>query len=70
MFKSIALALYGPVVIGLFVVGIVFLIRYRKRFLPIESPLPRCRKPFYLNVGWFVACTVFVGMFLAVELLK
>ena len=69
-FKSIALALYGPVVIGLFVVGLVFLIRYRRRFLPIESPLPRCRKPFYLNVGWFVACAVFTAMFVFIEFFR
>ena len=70
MFGALVSMLFASLMLGLVVVGIVFLIRYRKRFLPIESPLPRCRKPFYLNVGWFVACTVFVGMFLAVELLK
>ncbi|MBR0436215.1 MAG: CPBP family intramembrane metalloprotease [Clostridia bacterium] len=70
MLGALVSMLFASLMLGLVVVGIVFLIRYRKRFLPIESPLPRCRKPFYLNVGWFVACTVFVGMFLAVELLK
>ena len=70
MLGALVSMLFASLMLGLVVVGIVFLIRYRKRFLPIESPLPRCRKPFYLNAGWFVACTVFVGMFLAVELLK
>ncbi len=67
MTGSLLTMLFTSCMVGLIVVGIVFLIRYRKRFLPIESPLPRCRKPFYLNVGWFVACAVFIGFFIYVE---
>lgn len=67
VFREIGTMLYGLAILGLVVVGIVFLIRFRKRFLPIASPLPRCRKPFCLNVGWFVACAVFVAMFVYIE---
>ena len=67
MFGSLLTMLFTSCMMGLIVVGIVFLIRYRRRFLPVESPLPRCRKPFYLNVGWFVACAVFLAMFVYVE---
>ena len=59
--------LFASAVFGLAVVGVIFLIRFRRRFLPVESPLPRCRKPFYLNVGWFIACTVFAAMFVYIE---
>ena len=59
--------LYASAVVGLAVVGVIFLIRFRRRFLPVESPLPRCRKPFYLNVGWFIACAVFTAMFIYIE---
>lgn len=67
--QALQTAVFGSVMIGLVVVGIVFLIRYRRRFLPIESPLPRVRSAFYLNVGWFVALTAFVGLFVYVEFL-
>ncbi len=59
--------LFGMLMLGVIVAGIVLLIRYRSRFLPIASPLPRCRKAFYLNVGWFVACAVFIAMFVYIE---
>ena len=69
MIGGVLYVLYLQMVLGLMVLGIVFLIKFRKRFLPVKSLLPRCRKPFYLNVGWFVACTVFVGMFIWIEFL-
>ena len=65
--QALQTVVFGSVVIGLIIVGIVFLIRYRRRFLPIESPLPRVRGQFYINVGWFVALTAFVGLFVYVE---
>ena len=69
MIGGVLYVLYLQMVLGLMVLGIVFLIKFRKRFLPVKSLLPRCRKPFYLNVGWFVACTVFIGMFIWIEFL-
>ena len=62
--------LLGLLTIGLVVVGVIFLIRYRRRFLPIESDLPRVRKPFYLNAGFIVACIVFIGLFVFTEILS
>ena len=67
MLGALVSMLFASFVLGLIVVGIIFLIRFRKRFLPIRTKLPRCRKPFYLNVGWFVACAVFIAMFVYVE---
>lgn len=70
MIGTLIAMLYASAMLALIVLGVVRLIRHRKRFLPIESPLPRVRKPFYLNVGWFVACAVFTAMFVWIELLK
>ena len=67
MLGALVWLLFASFMLGLIVVGIIFLIRFRRRFLPVESPLPRCRKPFYLNVGWFVACTVFLATFIYIE---
>ncbi len=69
MLGTLVTLLLGLLTIGLVVVGVVFLIRYRKRFLPIESDLPRVRKPFYLNAGFIVACVVFIGLFVFTEIL-
>ncbi len=68
MLGTLATMLLGLVTIGLVAVGAVILIRYRKRFLPIESDLPRVRKPFYLNAGFIVACIVFLGLFVLSEI--
>ena len=70
MLGTLVTLLLGLLTIGLVVVGVVFLIRYRKRFLPIESDLPRVRKPFYLNAGFIVACIVFIGLFVFTEILS
>ena len=67
MIAALAMMAFASSMLGLVAVGVIFLIRFRRRFLPIESPLPRCRKPFYVNVGWFVACTVFTALFVYVE---
>lgn len=67
MLGTLAAMLLGLLTIGLVAVGVIFLIRYRRRFLPIESDLPRVRKPFYLNAGFIVACIVFLGLFILTE---
>lgn len=67
MFSTLAIMLLGSLTIGLVVLGVIFLIRGRRRFLPIESDVPRFRRPFYLNAGWIVACVVFTGLFIYTE---
>ena len=70
MLGTFSTMLLGILTIGLVVVGVIFLIRYRRRFLPIESDLPRFRRPFYLNAGFIVACVVFTGLFVLTEILS
>ena len=67
MLGTLATMLIGSLTIGLVVVGVIFLIRGRRRFLPIESDLPRYRRPFYINAGFIVACIVFTGLFIITE---
>lgn len=61
--------LYGSVILGLAVVGVVFLIRFRNRFLPIRSDGPRCARLFFVNAGFLVACVVFLSLFVLNEIL-
>lgn len=70
MLGALATMLLGSLTIGLVVVGVIFLIRSRRRFLPISPELPRFRRPFYLNVGWIVACIVFTGLFVLTEIIS
>ena len=70
MLGTLVTLLFGLLTLGLVVVGVIFLIRYRRRFLPIESDLKRVRKPFYLNAGFIVACVVFLGLFIFTEILS
>jgi len=67
MLGTLAMLQLASLTIGLVVLGVIFLIRGRRRFLPIESGNPRYRKPFYLNVGFIVACIVFIGLFILTE---
>ncbi|MBR6038866.1 MAG: CPBP family intramembrane metalloprotease [Clostridia bacterium] len=67
MLGTLATMLVGSLTIGLVVVGVIFLVRGRRRFLPIESDLPRFRRPFYINAGFIVACVVFTGLFIMTE---
>ncbi len=67
MLGAVAAMLLGSLTIGLGAVGVIFLIRGRRRFLPIESDLKRFRRPFYINAGFIVACIVFTGLFILTE---
>lgn len=69
MLGTLATMLIGSLTAGLVVVGVIFLIRGRRQFLPIESDVPRFRRPFYINAGFIVACIVFTGLFVLAEIL-
>ena len=58
---------YSQIIIGICVVGLIFLIRRRREFLPIQSSVPRFRRPFYLNAGFIIACVLFTGLFILSE---
>ncbi len=66
--QDIIMLLYVPLVLGLLVTGVIFLIRYRRRFLPIPSDHPRYAKAFFVNTGWIIACAAFLGLFLFSEI--
>ena len=67
--QEVILMLYAPFLLGMFVLGIVFLTRksMRTKYLTVSSDHPRCAKPFFLNVGWFTACITFLGLFIFSE---
>ena len=67
MLGTLATMMIGSLTIGLVVVGVIFLIRGRRRLLPIPSEIPRFRRPFYINAGFIVACIVFTGLFIVTE---
>lgn len=54
--------------LALSLIGLFLLIRYRKRFLPIQSDHPRYGKAFFVNAGWIVACIVFLALFVLTEI--
>ena len=58
---------YSQIIIVICVVGLIFLIRRRREFLPIQSSVPRFRRPFYLNAGFIIACVLFTGLFILSE---
>ncbi len=58
---------YSQIIIGICAVGLIFLIRRRREFLPIQSSVPRFRRPFYLNAGFIIACVLFTGLFILSE---
>jgi membrane protease YdiL (CAAX protease family) len=64
----LVMLVYSQIIIGICAVGLVFLIRRRREFLPIRSNVPRFRRPFYLNVGFIVACVIFTGLFVLSEI--
>ena len=67
--SSLAMLLYGQFMLAMCVLGIIFLIRRRKAFLPIPSDVPRFRRPFYINAGFIVACIAFTALFVLTEIL-
>ena len=66
---TLVVLFYGQIVIALCVVGLIFLIRRRRQFLPIPTQKLRFRRPFYLNAGWIVACVLLSGLFILNEIL-
>ena len=63
-------AVYSLFILAMCVLGLVLLIVRRREFLPIPSENPRVRKPFYINAGFIAACVVFIGLFVASEILS
>lgn len=68
--SSLAMLLYVQFMLAMCVLGIIFLIRRRKAFLPIPSDVPRFRRPFYINAGFIVACIAFTALFVLTEILS
>ena len=66
---TLTVLFYGQIVLWLCVLGLIFLIRGRRQFLPIPTEKPRFRRPFYLNAGWIVACVLLTGVFILNEIL-
>ena len=67
--SSLVSLLYMQFVLAMCVLGIIFLIRRRRAFLPIPSDVPRFRRPFYINAGFIVASIVFTALFVLTEIL-
>lgn len=65
----LAAAAFGLFILAMCITGVILLIVYRRRFLPIASDRPRCRKPFFLNAGFIVACAVFAALFVLNEII-
>ena len=61
--------LYGCVIMGLMIAGVVMLIVFRKRFVikPGEVVLPKGQrfKIMFLNVGMILYCLLFIGVIIA-----
>ena len=69
MITTLLTGLFAQFILAMSVVGVIFLIRNRREFLPIHSGHPRYKKPFFLNAGFIVACVVFVALFVLNEII-